>query len=1291
MLAMTTRGSDRIKLLSTAFAVVMTVGVSFGQTQPGVPKDIIPPSPDAQSLQKYGNIPVSLYSGLPQISVPIYEIKTRDLSVPISLSYHASGIKVSEEASRVGLGWALNAGGVITRTIVNRDDFQSVYGYLDASRNAGAALNTTRIFPKDSSLSIYIRDNVQWGTIARLINPGHEAETAYDRLFDAVDISTNQDYDFEPDQFSFNFNGNSGQFFVRQNTDNTLEAVLQKKEKLYITLTRNVTTTPVTVSWTIKTGDGTTYVFDKPEGYRRNGFNEVKNISSWYLTSITSPKGDKVTFDYDVIGDVFVKPIGQFRQIVQATDQDDCDYMVCSGIYPDPSPTDVPGQTYSTVRLKTITWANGKVDFEMGPRDDVEADVRVDKVKVSSLDPVTNTYTLREIYDFGYDYFTEVATSPTYPANHPVSNNTYATMRLRLNSVTRQYPNPGVPLRDYAYKFEYFPGGLPAKTSFSRDHWGYYNASGASSLIPSFTPQSTASTPTKRAELAAMGEERNARATPRTEGTLQKIYYPTGGSTEFTFESNTYDIGASQGTGPQNPTAPFGDSKTAMAQRNGNGAQSITYDIDLSDEYAVYASGPTSDPESYSVSMADIKVTFTSNTPLQNCTTSSGANYKVTINKLIGPGLDQLGPEIKRTSASADNQSCLPNGIDCTTCDSYHVVVHVQALLKATKFRVTFDFPNDNGQFSRVDVKADYLVDPQKRGQTVDPNDQFAYAGGLRVAQIVDYDPESDDNYNTRTYLYHKRVGNDNRSNGILLITPRYSYYDVGYSRNQNGDYCLACGYIVRQSDSILPTTGSAGVVVGYSEVTEVHGVGSVTQRTGANGSISYSFHNEPETVIAYRHPLNYNYLMKPPAVGTRPNPLNGSPKSTVYYNYAGTPLKTITYDYDYMHARYDYGMEIRRISMPGIGNEQVPTDPSSLATDGRPLRSYFNLYLYPVMSSFVYNKSITETADGVTKTTTFSYDNPKHLQVSTTVVSTGDGHDIETRTKYPADYTAVSTTSPIGKMNTLERYMVTVPVEMKITDVTAGVILKNTLGVFNFFDADHALNLPNDKFIMAGEVADLKAPVLSSETGFTGYNPANSYSSTYYRSTATVDYNTQGNVKLIQKNFDMPVSYLWGVRNSFPVAEITNAAADAVLIESFEGMVSSSVAGVTPHTGVSYRATPYVTGFVIPENKTYIVEYWYYSGGWLHKKVEVTAPAGNATPVSISTTDGSAIDDLRIYPKAALVRSFTYGPLGEQTSSISESGVVRINDFDTFGRLVRVRNEKGEIEKQFTYHYKKY
>lgn len=84
--------------------------------------EVTPPSPTAYELGKYGQIPVGEFTGTPNVNIPLYEYKTRNLSVPISLSYSSNGIKVDQMETNVGLGWSLNVGGVVTRIIRDQPD-----------------------------------------------------------------------------------------------------------------------------------------------------------------------------------------------------------------------------------------------------------------------------------------------------------------------------------------------------------------------------------------------------------------------------------------------------------------------------------------------------------------------------------------------------------------------------------------------------------------------------------------------------------------------------------------------------------------------------------------------------------------------------------------------------------------------------------------------------------------------------------------------------------------------------------------------------------------------------------------------------------------------------------------------------------------------------------------------------------------------------------------------------------------------------------------------------------------
>jgi hypothetical protein len=67
-------------------------------------------------MMKYQDYPVSLFTGTPEISVPIFTCSGKGISVPISISYHAGGgVKVDELPTEAGLGFSLIAGGEISR------------------------------------------------------------------------------------------------------------------------------------------------------------------------------------------------------------------------------------------------------------------------------------------------------------------------------------------------------------------------------------------------------------------------------------------------------------------------------------------------------------------------------------------------------------------------------------------------------------------------------------------------------------------------------------------------------------------------------------------------------------------------------------------------------------------------------------------------------------------------------------------------------------------------------------------------------------------------------------------------------------------------------------------------------------------------------------------------------------------------------------------------------------------------------------------------------------------------
>ncbi|HYE56393.1 MAG TPA: hypothetical protein VD996_16200, partial [Chitinophagaceae bacterium] len=78
-----------------------------GQSQATFDKmvDFMPPPPNAASIIRYGEMSINKNTGSPNISIPIFTLPGKKLSVPVSISYSSGGIRVDEIASRVGMGW----------------------------------------------------------------------------------------------------------------------------------------------------------------------------------------------------------------------------------------------------------------------------------------------------------------------------------------------------------------------------------------------------------------------------------------------------------------------------------------------------------------------------------------------------------------------------------------------------------------------------------------------------------------------------------------------------------------------------------------------------------------------------------------------------------------------------------------------------------------------------------------------------------------------------------------------------------------------------------------------------------------------------------------------------------------------------------------------------------------------------------------------------------------------------------------------------------------------------------
>nr|WP_179413724.1 hypothetical protein [Mucilaginibacter sp. E4BP6] len=161
-------------------------------------------------------MPVSYFTGVPDISIPLYEVKGKKISLPIALNYNASGLRPEVHPGWVGNGWSLSAGGVITRKangLIDEYNRNSTgeYGYYFTH----AHLNTST-WQSDATANSF---------------------PLYQPINDPEPVGT--DADEQPDEFDFNFLGYSGKFFLDQTgawqvqCDKNLKVTFQSADLMY--------------------------------------------------------------------------------------------------------------------------------------------------------------------------------------------------------------------------------------------------------------------------------------------------------------------------------------------------------------------------------------------------------------------------------------------------------------------------------------------------------------------------------------------------------------------------------------------------------------------------------------------------------------------------------------------------------------------------------------------------------------------------------------------------------------------------------------------------------------------------------------------------------------------------------------------------------------------------------------------------------------------------------------------------------------------------------------------------
>ncbi len=424
--------------------------------------NVIPPSPTVSALCKYAQYPVDYSTGVTNISIPIYTIQCGSLELPISLTYHAGGIKVDDMASWVGLGWSLNYGGCIGRTVYGRADSETSFPYYMPKYEDAESFNISQF--------------------DKYVNGRENKKRNIMTLLDALDYAVKH-CDGQPDLYSYNFCGNTGQFMYDY-SEKRFYDIRDNKSLKFKSL-------GLDGGFNVYDSNGNLYVFNLKEflssstNPNYDNFYPAKyHVSAWNISKMKSFNlSDSIFFEYNDN----VRETDNYQSATSLVYGTNGEEKWVKNYYPvsliSTSPSDVyrdmafmvgsPGtmiinnNAYITKKISRIKCSNGlEILFVMDiDRKDTNCGAKLNEIVIKNADGKLIKRVALE-----YEYF------KSYISCEYDSHLDY---RLKLKSV-KEYGSDNT-LGD-VYSLDYYGESsgepqMPYRHSYcGRDKWGYCNA-----------------------------------------------------------------------------------------------------------------------------------------------------------------------------------------------------------------------------------------------------------------------------------------------------------------------------------------------------------------------------------------------------------------------------------------------------------------------------------------------------------------------------------------------------------------------------------------------------------------------------------------------------------------------------------------------------------------------------------------------------------------------------------------------------------------------------------------------
>jgi len=1290
--------------------LLLTPMVASAQT-PAIPyRDINIASPTAASLGKFVDQPVNYGQGLPEISYPIYEVVEGPLKMPISLNYHAQGLKVMEPASWVGANWSLNAGGVITRSVRGTPDEKSING----------AYNNNHGY--------YTNFGISGVGMVNFSYPGWTTTWGWDWL-----EITRGNKDGEPDFYTFSMPGYSGKFCFRDDRQPIFFPDQDIKVEVDYPGSGSIQAFTLTVS------DGTRYYFGKTPSTTDVDPMEVTKVSSednmtslgnvvssWFLNKIES--ADRLFSINLVYSQERYSYLGLTFNSLHEANTVDKEYHLIKN-------------TVLGVRLQSIQFSNGRVDFVPGAlREDLLGFANYYMAEDANTEAKTlaaiSVYKADNALLKSFNLSTAYTIDNTSPLNGSIQG-MYPSLvndkkKLRLNSITEtNSQSQTLPPTTY----EYFPETVTRRLSFGQDHWGYANGVTANAKM--------IATYTENTYTVVAGANREPAWPQMRGGSLKRINFPTGGYVDFDMEPNTVwvtksglaDVFAvskqvSYTASQTSPGSVFatlpqaqhkitlssnGGTETAYATvRNGTTLAAIitisatpgqttsalfniptagSYKLEVQKSFTTSGNGATATlysqqyvDQSENMMAGGLRVktiTQVDNGPNPDLITNFEYNYnsKSTAALYGRPVYAQVlrNDVIKNNGfmgVTGYESSCSLNG--CLSCDN-------QAGLRV----VFYKSPGvlramDNLQGSHIGY-TEVKVSKTNNGYTIyryygPPAYQMDYRDvvGRNVvtttcdANVPNY-PETPLPFDykrgeLKTELHFSQAGD------LLKQTDYTTAYDTVLNSS-------APGHISQV------TVFGAGSYLGSGVVQ----TGGYTMVVGSNYSLGTKFKKYSATFTQELVP-GQGYLSKIDTVFYS-SPYHRQQSASVTINSTGQrDEKLIKYAADIRNASCDaiadcsasYSSQLSNCWNTKVAADAVCATYQNTANDPYKQQKCYG------EAKCNYDKCREDARYAWAATCRQNYLNPAlsssytYCQLNAKNSATGD---------LKTDYQ-------------LRDIYANPPVE--ITDWSAGKLTSAQYIAFYTEDANGYMITPDKDYRV------------TSTTSLNNFSPVYVSGNSLVKDSRYVQENdidiSQGLLRSVTAKNGVPKAYLWDATKTFPVAVATGAKEADIAFSSFEDAAKGSFVYAGTPTLVSSAPFPPTGKYYLTLNGTsstlsrtvvnggnYTLSYWRNStspftisggtvqntktgstiNGWTFFEQKILA-----TSTTLAINESGNIDDVRLYSFGAQMKSYTYNKLIGITAETDERGAIVYYEYDAFNRLLQVKDMRGNVVKRMEYLY---